>query len=326
MLSDLLESIFSQNFVDYEIVICEDFSPQRLEIRNIVNSYKNQHVGLIHYYENPKNLGYDGNIRNLIDKSNGEYCLFMGNDDLLCSDSLNTISSIVTRYKNCGVIVRSYATFDSDPNKIKQIFRYFKDEIEYKPGVNAVVAGFRRSVVIPGMVINRAAAKAIASPIFDGTLLYQLYLVGLISASRSVIFTPEIIALRRDGVAPDFGNSEVEKGKFVPGQQTPESSVNFVGGMLQIAKYIENETSLLVYKPIIADIARYSYPILSIQSNRPKKVFIKYFLDLAKLGLSRFPFFYAYFLSLLFLGSERVDSLIIYIKNKLGYTPKLGKL
>lgn len=326
MLNELLESILSQNFDNYEIIICEDFSPQRLEIRNIVNHYKVQHPGLIHYFENLQNLGYDGNIRNLIDKANGSYCLFMGNDDLLCENAINIISSIIDRYENCGVIVRSYATFDRNPKKLKQIFRYFKDEVEFHPGADAIVAGFRRSVVIPGMVIKRAAAEEFSSSIFDGTLLYQLYLVGLILANHSVVFTPEIIALRRDGVAPDFGNSEIEKGKFVPGEQTPESSVRFMSGMLQIAKYIEDKTKLTVYKPILADIARYSYPILSIQSNRPKKVFIKYFFDLAKLGLLRFPFFHAYFFGLLLLGSERIDSFIIYVKNKLGYTPKLGKL
>ena len=315
--------MFPQTFNDYEVVICEDFSPQRAEIKSIVDNFITLHPGLIRYYENSKNLGYDANLRNLISKSAGRFCLFMGNDDLLCKNALNTVSSIIDKYENCGVIVRSYATFDHDPKKIKQIFRYYNCETEFPPGELAIANAFRRSVVIPGMVIKRSAAIKVSNSAFDGTLLYQLYLVGLILAKYSVVFTPEIIALRRDGIPPDFGNSKKERGNFVPGQQTPDSSISFMKGMLLIANFVEKKTKLNVYKEILADIARYCYPILSIQANRPLKIYIKYIFKLAKLGFWRFPFFYIYFLCLLFLGTSRMDSIIIFIKNKLGYTPKL---
>lgn len=325
LLSDLLDSILIQDFDDYEIVICEDYSPERGDIRKIVDAYIANHPGIIRYFENSKNLGYDGNLRNLFEKSNGLFCLFMGNDDLLCKNALNVVSSIIDKYDNCGVIVRSYATFDSSPEKIKQTFRYFQNELEISSGALAIATAFRRSVVIPGMVIRRSSAIQVSSPVFDGTLLYQLYLVGLILARHSVIFTPEIIALRRDGTPPDFGNSEIEKERFVPGDQTPDSSISFIKGMLLIADFIEKKTKLDVYKIILSDISRYCYPILSIQSTRPLKIFLKYVFELAKLGLWRSPFFYAYFFSLLLFGPARVDSLIIFIKNRLGYTPKLGK-
>ena len=325
LLSDLLDSILTQDFDDYEIVICEDCSPERGDIKKIVDAYIAIHSGIIRYFENSKNIGYDGNLRNLFDKSNGLFCLFMGNDDLLCKNALNVVSSIIDKYENCGVIVRSYATFDCSPEKIKQTFRYFQNELELPAGALAIATAFRRSVVIPGMVIRRSSAIEVSSPVFDGTLLYQLYLVGLILARHSVIFTPEIIALRRDGIPPDFGNSEIEKGKFVPGDQTPESSISFMKGMLLIADFVEKQTKFKVYKLILSDIARYCYPILSIQATRPLNIFIKYVFELGKLGLWRSPFFYGYFFSLLFLGHARIDSFIIFIKNKLGYTPKLGK-
>lgn len=324
LLSALLDSILSQTFQDFEILICEDGSPERPEISAVASSYRAKYPGKIIYQENPVNLGYDGNIRRLVELSRGEYCVFMGNDDLMCPGALEAISAAVHRQPDCGVVVRSYATFDIDPDKYNQVYRYFPDEHALPAGAQAIFTAYRRSVVIPGMVIRRDAALAVATDRFDGTLLYQLYLVGMILAKHSVIFVPQIIALRRDGTPPDFGNSASERGKFVPHDQTPDSSIHFMRGMLSIAQHIEEATQLKVFDAIRSDIGNYSYPILSIQGNRPLGVFFKYGLALGKLGLWRYPLFHIYFSALLILGPARTDSIIKMIKNKLGHTPRFG--
>lgn len=326
-LNELLESISSQPCINYEVVICEDDSPQRSEISFIVEKFKKSNPAVsLHYLENEKNLGYDGNIRRLIEKSRGEYCLFLGNDDLLCNNALSVISNILTNHVDCGVIVRSYATFDSDPLMIKQEFRYFPKEKLICAGTSAIATAFRRSVVIPGLVIHRESAHKVATSTYDGSLLYQLYLVGRILADRSVIFTPEIIALRRDGNLPDFGNSEAEKGKFIPHEQTVDSSVHFMRGMLEIAQDLESQTGLKVFEKIRADIARYSYPILAIQAHRSKLVFIAYAFSLAKLGLGRNALFYCYFFALLIFGPQLMDKVVWRLKSKIGHAPRLGNI
>lgn len=325
-LTPLLRSIFDQCNFDFEIVITEDCSPEREQITSIVKLFNAEFPGIIRYELNQENLGYDGNVRRLFQLSRGEYCLFLGNDDLLAPNALQTLSEILHRVKDCGVIVRTYATFEKSPTEYKQIFRYFPHELVIAPGAQAIAVGYRRSVVIPGMIIHRESAISVSTDRFDGTLLYQLYLVGMILAKKSVVFTPEIIGLRRDGNAPDFGNSKSEQGKFTPKEQTPESSLHFMVGMLEIAKYVELSTGLAVYELILSDIGAYSYPILSIQANKSRLKFLRYGLDLAKLGLWRHPFFYAYFFILFALGVSRADGLIMLVKRFLGYTPRLGWL
>jgi abequosyltransferase len=322
----LLQSIFDQNSFDFEIVIAEDCSPERDQITSVVRHFEAEFPGIIRYELNEENLGYDGNIRRLFELSRGEYCLFLGNDDLLAPNALQVLMEILNRVKDCGVIVRTYATFEENPSVYKQIFRYFPDEMTIAPGAQAITVAYRRSVVIPGMVIHRESAISISTDQFDGTLLYQLYLVGIILAKRSVVFTPEIIGLRRDGNTPDFGNSKSEQGKFTPKEQTPESSLHFMAGMLEIAKYVQQSTGLAVYKPILSDIGAYSYPVLSIQAEKSKTIFIRYGVDLAKLGLWKHPLFYIYFALLLAFGPDRTDGVVKYIKQVLGYTPRLGTL
>lgn len=323
-LSPLLDSILQQDERDFEILICEDRSPERPDIATIVTKYSAQNPGRIRYIENERNLGYDGNIRELVQQANGEYCVFMGNDDLMCAGALTAIADVTRRHSDCGVVVRTYATFDQSPEIHKQVFRYFPEEHAIPPGHQAIAAAFRRSVVIPGMVIHRDSAANLATTEFDGSLLYQLYLVGRILANRSVVFTPQIIALRRDGVAPDFGNSEAEKGKFVPQDQTPESSLHFMHEMLRIAQHVQSATGLPVFPSIRNDIGSYSYPILAIQAGRSKKVFWQYGIALTRMGFWRTPLFHVYFVALLLLGPILMDAVIIWIKGRLGYTPRLG--
>lgn len=324
LLPPLLDSILSQEFTDFEVLICEDGSPERGAIAAVAQQYQQQHPSRIRHEENSSNLGYDGNIRLLVERANGEYCVFMGNDDLLCAGALAAIASAIERQPDCGVVVRSYASFEQDPANIKQVFRYYPQEHVLPAGASAVFTAYRRSVVISGMVIHRDSAVKVATTRFDGTLLYQLYLVGMILAERSVVFVPQIIALRRDGTPPDFGNSASERGKFVPRDQTPESSIHFMQGMLAIAEHVETSTGLKVFATIRADIGHYSYPILSIQANRSLASFFSYGVALAKLGFWRYGLFHLYFASLLTIGPTRSDNIIKWLKRRLGHTPRFG--
>lgn len=324
VLPDLLDSILAQDFDDYEILICEDHSPERQQIRAVAERYAQSHPGRIRYEENVKNLGYDGNIRNLVERARGEYCVFMGNDDLMCEGTLAKLASAVSRHPNVGVVLRSYAAFDGTPDNIVQTFRYFEQERFFPPGPSTIATIYRRSVVIPGMTLHREAALRWADDRFDGVLLYQLYLVANILVDRSAVFLPDILVLYRNGGVPDFGNSEAERGKFVPSEHTPESSLHFMRGMLDIARHVELARSVNIYRPIVRDIGNYAYPILAIQASKPLGIFTRYAWSLARMGLGRAPLFWAYWFAIVLLGTSRIERMILFLKARLGHTPTLG--
>ncbi len=326
LLPVLLQSILSQSYPSYEIVICEDMSPEREKIREVALQYYESYPNVVKYHENENNLGYDGNLRRLIELAKGEYVLFMGNDDLLAEDALIAIAVVVKKYPNIGVVLRSYDSFEQNEKDPVQVFRYFDDERFFNSGADTIATFFRRCVFISGMVFKRDSALRCSTERFDGTLLYQQHLTGHILALENGVYIPQVLSHHRLGGVPDFGNSHLEKGRFVPHEQTPDSSIFFMSGMLKIAFDLEKELKLKVYKLILRDIGNYSYPILSIQANQSRIIFIKYICNLAKLGLWRIPIFYVYVLGLLFLGKKFCDSIIIKIKNKLGRAPVIGKV
>ncbi|MEI8024969.1 MAG: glycosyltransferase family 2 protein [Pseudomonadota bacterium] len=321
-LTELLESILSQDFEDFEIVICEDFSPQRESIRLITQEYLISNPSKIRYFENYKNFGYDRNFRELVSKSQGDFCVFVGNDDLLEVGALSHIADCLNKAENPGAFLRTYRSFSGSKDSPGELFRYFPNFQVFPPGIETVGVFFRRFVVISGLGIHRETANLVATDRFDGTLLYQLYLVSKVLLQREGVYSPRSVALYRTGGTPDFGNSELEKGKFVPGVQTPESSIHFIEGLIRIAKDISQDYPNL-FSIIMKDMRAYSYPLLSIQANQSFLVFLGYTIKLAKLGFATSIYFWFYFIVLSFLGPKRTNRLILLIKNRLGYTPKL---
>ena len=326
LLPALLDSILHQDFDDFDIVIAEDCSPERQDIAAQAALYQQRFGDKVKYFENPETLGYDGNLRRLLELATGDYVLFMGNDDLMAAGALGAVAAAVRERQDVGVVLRSYSSFVTDPEQVVQVFRYFDEDRVFPPGPDTVVTFFRRCVFISGMVFKRQSAAALASDRFDGTLLYQQHLAGRILAKESGVYLNRILTYHRLGGVPDFGASAAEKGLFVPKQQTPASSVHFMRGMLAIAASLDEPGGVKVADRILRDIGNYAYPILSIQAGRSYRIFWSYLWQLMKLGFWRVPLFHVYALGLLVLGRGHCDTLVARIKKALGRAPLLGRV
>ena len=322
-LEPLLDSIFAQDYKDFNIVICEDQSRERAEIAAVVQRYADRFPGVLHYYENEKNLGYDANIRNLVEKATGEYCFFMGNDDLMCPGALENVASVLERHQDVGLVLKSYAWFAHNP-EVHQVVRYFVDERVLAPGREAITICFRRSGVISGYVVHRDAANAAATDKYDGTLYYQMHLTASILAKKSAVAIPKVLVLCRDSEAPEFGSSDSEKGKYVPGRYTPQARVNMVGGALSIIRGFEQTTGLRIAEDVTRDYANYFYPYISDQLTLPVRDFVKLCSAYGRLGFYKYPMFYLYCIVAYILGEDRFDSMTGRIRGYLGRSPQFG--
>ncbi len=325
-LSDLLKSIASEPPGDWEIVVSEDSSPKRNEIAEVVQHFAQAHELLnVRFLTTPANLGYDGNLRFLIDHADGLYCVFMGDDDLWCAGALQQLTKVTDANPEVSVILRAWQTISKDSEEVLDVHRYFPGDRVFKPGPETVAAFFRRSIFISGLVIQTDAARAIRTDTFDGTLLYQLYLVGNILMTMPGYYVSRFTAIRRAGGEHYFGSSVSEHERFVPRQLNPEHSLNFVRGLLAIAGSLESTYGSLVGRLIRSDIARYSYPLLSIQARiSSRSSFQHYAAALSELGLGKYWSFRIYRAALSLAGFRVCDRLIDTCKRILGSTPVMG--
>lgn len=324
-LIQLLESIATQKPGPWDIVICEDRSPRGTEIEAAVHAFSEVHPELrLNYFTNDRNLGYDGNLRLLIEKAEGQYCLFMGDDDLLAPDSLGKIIMAVSR-PGIGLVLRAWKSIDKETGTAIEEHRYFPEDRIFPAGLESIVACYRRSVFISGLTVHRETARKYHTERFDGMLLYQLYLVGRILSCLNGYYVSDIVAIRKIGGMHFFGSSDSEKGRFAPSQLLPSHSISFVKGLYDIASVLDAEFVPGVRDLINDDLSRYSYPLLEIQAQRlSKNEFRKYAHELAGLGLGKTTLFWFYYFALLLMGPDISNSLVRSAKRMLGRTPSMG--
>jgi abequosyltransferase len=324
-LGPLLDSILGQGFSDFEIVICEDRSPQRNEIRSVVEKYAARPVrSTIRYIENERNLGYDGNIRRLVHESRGRYCFFMGNDDLMCPDALMKAAKAINSCPDVGFVLKGYAWFEGVPSNIRGEVRYVTSTKLLERGVKAVSFCFRRCGVIAGLIIQRDLADSFATSSFDGTLYYQMYIAGRVLLNANAVVVPDILVLCRGDQPPDFGNSEKEQTDFVPGRYTTHARLTMLKGMLRIARTIELEGGVKVYDLIVKDMSAHFYPYIQDQLTIPLREYWIYYRKNIQLGFGKTPYFHIYFILVRIMGRHRFENLTQRIRNRLGRTPALG--
>jgi glycosyltransferase involved in cell wall biosynthesis len=320
----LLDSIFSQNFDDYDVVICEDRSPEREQIAAIVGDYAIKHPGKIRYFENPENLGYDGNIRNLVAKAEGRFCFFMGNDDVMCSGAMEEAAAVIRRHPGAGLVLKSYAWFDETPDKINQVIRWFNEETELPPGIPSIRFAFRRSGVISGYIVDRDSAQAVATCKFDGTLYYQMHLTANVLIDKSAVCTTKVLILCRGNEPPQFGRSASEKGKYVPGRYTPEARMNMIAGAVSIIRDLKDTRGIDVVDDVIHDYANYFYPYIKDQLTLPMREYLRLYRGYGRMGFRKYPLFHIYFVLAYALGERGFDRMTAVIRRSLGRSPRFG--
>jgi abequosyltransferase len=324
----LLDSVFAQGedlAAAVEILICEDASPERTQIRAIslqAQSDADRHWTL-RYTENDSNLGYDGNIRRLVELARGRYCFFIGNDDLLAPNALRHCLRYLQSNPGLGMLLRAYAVFQGDPSHITSTLRYVQAPLLLPAGADAVAMCFRRAGVISGFIIARDGAHAAATAQFDGSVYYQMHLTAQVCNTMPALVVPEVFVLCRDGTPPDFGAAASESSHFVPGHYTPAARVHMVRSALQILDAHAALRSNGARDRVVRDYARHFYPFVMDQLHQPWRTYFGMCREMAQLPVGRYASFYVNCLLPYLLGRQRTDACIDWLRRRLGHTPLL---
>lgn len=306
-----------------EIVICENNSPKRELIWQVVEQFKRETKYLVKYHENEFNYGYDKNLRQCIESASGLWIIFMGDDDLFVSGQLDSYLSYLDNInkKDVGYVLRSYRALHED-GSIEE-FKYYESSRFFPAGYRTYIELFRKSVFISGFTFKRNLAIETMTDKFDGTLLYQLYILAEICMYHEAAYYGVPFTQMLDGGIPMFGCSTSEKKLYTPGDVTVDNSINLIKNYFVITEYMDKKYDIESTKEIKKDISKYSYPILSIQRKRGRKEFRRYHHGLKQLGIACTPYYYIYYVGLLLFGGRCCDLGIRKIKAVLGRTPRL---
>ena len=318
----LLKSIDSEKYADkIEIVICEDKAPRRLEVRQTVEDFKERSKYDVNYIENEKNCGYDGNLRNLINNACGEYVIFMGDDDMFIPRRLDGFIDYINQHKYCGYFLRCYQNVSSNGTVAE--FKYFDKDSIFEPSAETYISMFDKSVFISGFTIKRIYAKSVETEKFDGSLLYQMYLLSEICRKYPSGYYNLPITQSIEGGIPYFGNSESEKGLYDPGEISVRNSLNFMNWYCKVVDFSAEKYNDNTNMRIKHNMSKYSYTFMCEQRDKGFKAFNGYVNELKMLGFGTSVYFYIYYVGLVIFGRKRCTALIQWIKKIIGRRPQL---
>jgi abequosyltransferase len=308
---------------NYEIIISDDFSPKQKEIEKIIKGFIKQNSVNINFIKNKINQGYDKNFNTLVKNANGKWLVFMGDDDEFVKGSLKKIIKFLNSNPQLGYVMKSHYLIHE--NNYKEVFRYYKNNKFFLPGVNSVISLFRKSVYIAGFMIRKDLVMPYVTDKFDGSMLNQLYLLSEVvlkhpSAYLDIPFTQQYKSLAHNKSDVMFDR---EKRTFIPREATIDISINFLNSFSKITDYIDVKYNLKSSDVIKKDMSKYMYPSISIHREQGLKKFIEYIIELNKLGFNCSIYYYIYIISLIFFKKKICDWIIVFLKKIIGFTPKL---
>src|SRR3990167_7911501 len=107
-----LQSILSQNFSDYEIIICDDGSTDNTV--EIIKSFQDQRIK---FFEFTQNVGYAKNLQRCFEKAFGDIIFLFSQDDILAQGALHKTYNAFLLADDIGAVTRPYFWFDQDIKK-----------------------------------------------------------------------------------------------------------------------------------------------------------------------------------------------------------------
>ncbi len=208
-LKTCLNSILLQTTPPFEVVIHDDASPNQNLVAAVVADYilKFSELGInVNFIAASQNVGYDGSLRKLISVSQGDYVLFIGNDDYLMSTCIFEYLDAIAKHQPL-MISRNFNKFHGDPPQIFGVSR-FTDHLQLFYSPSQVNFSLRLCAYFGGLAFKRNWALALSTEQWDGTLYYQYYLALNAYSSQGILCIPTpTVAARADGI-PLFGETD----------------------------------------------------------------------------------------------------------------------
>jgi len=128
---DCINSILSQSFNDFELIIVNDASTD--DSKKIIQSYRDPRIK---YVENDRNLGLIGNWNSCLNLSRGEYINVFHQDDIMSHNILEKKVTLLDLEKQVGLVYSDTLVIDHKKNiKLNHWFNLLEPNVDFiRPG------------------------------------------------------------------------------------------------------------------------------------------------------------------------------------------------
>ena len=184
VIEETINSILSQSFTNFELIIADDKSRDNTE--EVISKIKDERI---RFSKNEKNLGYSKNLELCRTEATGDIIYLMGQDDILGEDALLNTYKAFKISEDIGAVTRPYYWFDEDINKpVRAKKQYNEDKdtvISIQDGVSAVIEVFKTLDQLSGLAYRR---KFMDLPFHEDVFPCHIYPFASIFKRHPVVF------------------------------------------------------------------------------------------------------------------------------------------
>jgi len=200
-LDSVVEQCPQELWDQIEIVISDNASTDQTE--SIVQSYISKYPGLIHYYKNVENIGYDRNIDNLFKKSQGEFVKVLADDDQLMAGALKKHLDILNAYPDTKVLICNFDIYDEQMHEKLNSRPMSEDKIYFQSGDEFLMAAKGRYGQVSTLLFARDAWVQTDITEAIGLMYIHVYvLLKNIARGPAVILSEPLLKVRTG--SPNF--------------------------------------------------------------------------------------------------------------------------
>jgi hypothetical protein len=219
------------------------------------------------WQQQEKNRRYDGNLRGALALARGEYCFLLGNDDALAGpQSLGTVAQALREHPGTAVAIGNYEAYDT-----REQYRRVPNG-PLGAGVDAAIRLFRHVSFVSGVVLRRADVEQFATDAWDGSEMYQMYLMcRLLAAGGSALGIGQSIVRKDIRIAGESVDSYASGGRLHPCPLV-ERPLNLVWIPRLITAAVEPYTTAsersALSRRVAAQLLTYTYPFWLFEYRR----------------------------------------------------------
>ncbi len=190
-----VQSVLNQTYADFELIICDDGSPDNTS--EIVGQFLDPRI---HYFRHPQNIGRSRNMRSGFAAAQGEYFIKFDDDDALTSEFLAKTVAILDAEKTVDFVCTNHWIINQQSERVesatyKNSAKWGKDKIPRGIIPDLLWQTFQfQSLQVGSTLFRHACLEAVnyMRPETDGCEDFDL-LVRLAIAGKIGYFLPEFL-------------------------------------------------------------------------------------------------------------------------------------
>ena len=305
-----LESIDCEKHIDeIEVIISEDKSPKRNEIEKAVEEFKKKTKYEIVFHKNDINLGYDRNLKQLINLASSKYVLYISDDDMFLPGKIDHFVDVLSN-KECALCYSP--CFDEEHNRYA---RYYEKSFDIDRGSQFVRKKIYDSILFSGLIFELDKVRTIDAERFLNMNYIQVYMfIHTLYKYGGYYDNEPLIWIKGDG-ENGYGQSESSiKNELLANRKHALSNLEFHKGLINVIKMADADLSTKFIKDFEKEYSRRSIVGMLNAALDSKETLRAYWKKMKSLDLNLTIIARLYYCFLSVFGGKFTNNIITCIK------------